>query len=110
MEREKVKNNFGEYPAKSNVVVENAKISTEKGTNKLGNASRIFETTKITALNTDCMEAIFEYLEFDDLLNVNESSKQFHFAVSRVYQRNYSDHALIHDPNICMKYGVKSRY
>lgn len=110
MEREKEKNNFGEYPFKSNVVVEKAKMSTEKSTNKLENASRISKTKTITALNSDCMVAIFEYLEFDDLLNVNESSKQFHTAVSEVYQRNYADHALIHDPQICMQSGVKSRY
>lgn len=44
---------------------------------------------KITNLNTDCMEIIFGHLEIDDLLNVADSSKQFHTAVCQVYKRKY---------------------
>lgn len=43
----------------------------------------------INNLNTDCMEMIFEHLEINDLLNVADSSKQFHTAVCQVYKRKY---------------------
>lgn len=60
------------------------------------------KTTKITDLNSDCMEAIFVHLEFDDLVNVAECSKQFYTAACGAYKRNYANHGLqtlIYDPN-----------
>lgn len=49
----------------------------------------LVENTKITNLNTDCMEIVFEHLDFHDLLNVADSCKQFYCAASRVYKRKY---------------------
>lgn len=49
----------------------------------------IFERTKITNLNTDCMEHVFKHLEFNDLLNISESSNQFYRAVCRVYKKKF---------------------
>lgn len=69
----------------------------EQNVKNVENVCNIFETTKITDLNTDCMEAIFEYLEFNDLLHVAESNKLFQTAVCRVFQRNYAKKALIYD-------------
>lgn len=107
MENEKVKNKFGKYSSKSDEPFGNVKMSSEyeiiemfeKKSKSLQNAdaSSIFETTKITDLNTDCMEIIFEHLEFNDLPNVADSSKQFYTAVCGVYKRKYENMKLIFD-------------
>ncbi|XP_031623438.1 uncharacterized protein LOC116340859 [Contarinia nasturtii] len=94
MEYEKVKNKSGKYSFKSNDVIENVTMLIEKNAKEIENASSILETTKITDLNTDCMETIFEYLEFNDLLNLAESSKQFYTAVCEVYKRNFASQTL----------------
>lgn len=65
----------------SNLLVENSAISND--------------TTKITDLNSDCMEYIFENLNFYDLLSVADSSKQFYGAVCQVFRRNYAKQNLI---------------
>lgn len=59
----------------------------------------MLETTTITDLDTDCMEAIFEFLEFDDLLSIAQSSDQFYTAVCEVYKRNYASRTVIYDPS-----------
>lgn len=84
---------------KSNAMLENTSTSSESE-----NENRIFGTTNIIDLNTDCMVAIFMYLSFTDLSNIVESSKQFHFAAFEVYQRNYANKMLIYDPH-CNKFG-----
>lgn len=43
----------------------------------------------IINLNCDCMELIFKHLEFNDLLNVVDSSKHFYSAACEVYKRKY---------------------
>lgn len=53
------------------------------------NAKSIIETTKITALNTDCLEIIFDYLVFNDLINVADTCKHFYSAVCIVYKKKY---------------------
>ncbi|XP_055301006.1 uncharacterized protein LOC129567764 [Sitodiplosis mosellana] len=53
------------------------------------NAKCTTEATKITELNTDCLEIIFEHLDFNDLIHVADSSKQFYGAVCQVYKRKY---------------------
>lgn len=63
------------------------------------NAETLFRATKITYLNTHCMEAIFHYLGFNDLLNVVESSKQFYTAACEVYKRKYAGQHLMFDRN-----------
>lgn len=57
----------------------------------LENTKSSFETTKITDLNVDCMELVFKHLEFNDLVNISDSSKQFNSAVCRVYKNKYMD-------------------
>lgn len=61
----------------------------EKKISSLENTKSKFETTKITNLNTDCMELVFEHLELKDLLNISDSSNQFESAVCRVYKKKY---------------------
>lgn len=46
-------------------------------------------TMKITNLNSDCMELIFEHLELNDLLNIADSNKHFYGAACQVYRRKY---------------------
>lgn len=55
----------------------------------LENSKSICKATKITNLNTDCMENIFERLDINDLVNVADSNKEFYIAVSEVYRRKY---------------------
>lgn len=57
------------------------------------------ETTKITHLNTDCLEAIFENLSFNTLLNVADSNKHFFDAACRVFKRKYLHTNMIIDTN-----------
>lgn len=49
------------------------------------------ETIKITDLNDDCLESIFNHLNFDDLLNVGRSSTRLLYAVRVVFKRKFSD-------------------
>lgn len=48
----------------------------------------IIESTKITSLNTDCMEFVFEHLNVIDLVNVADSNTQFYSAVCQVFKQN----------------------
>lgn len=57
----------------------------------------ISEAKKITNLNTDCMEIIFEHLELEDLLNLADSGKQFYSAACLVYKRQYANSYMIFD-------------
>lgn len=53
----------------------------------------VVTTTKITHVNTDCLESIFELLSLEDLLNVTDTSKVFWPAVEIVYRRQYGKEA-----------------
>lgn len=44
---------------------------------------------KLTNLNIDCLNNVFEYLELDDLLNVADANKQLHRAANLTYVRKY---------------------
>lgn len=46
-------------------------------------------TTKITDINIDCLEKIFNYLTFEDLLNVADSNKYLKSAADLVYTLKY---------------------
>lgn len=48
----------------------------------------------ITGINNDCMRSIFEYLEYNDLLNVAEASKELYPAVCEVFERKYKKRKL----------------
>lgn len=71
----------------------------EKESNMLDNlnASDILKTTNIKNLNSDCLESIFEYLEFNDLLSLADSNKHFYSAICVVYKRKYENMNLIFD-------------
>lgn len=45
---------------------------------------------KLVAINDDCLEAIFDYLELMDLINVAESHSRFKFPAQWVYSHQYS--------------------
>lgn len=49
------------------------------------------EPLKLTTINNDCKELIFDYLEWPDLINIADSSKQLYSAVCRVFYRKYSN-------------------
>lgn len=49
------------------------------------------EKIKITDLNDDCLESIFNYLNFDDLLNVGRSNTRFLYAARVAFKRKFSD-------------------
>lgn len=106
MQSEKVKNKVDEYSAKSNLVVENAtmsneyKISDENHIDGLENAKSRSQTKKISNLNPDCLETIFEHLELNDLLSLADSSVQFYDAVCQVYRKKYLNKILILDYKI----------
>lgn len=59
---------------------ENTVSVNGKHLNFLDNQKTIPETTRITNLNTNCMELIFEYLELNDLLSIADSNKEFYSA------------------------------
>lgn len=46
-------------------------------------------TVNLTSINDDCKLEIFKYLEFEDLINVAETSKQLHTAAEDIFKRKY---------------------
>lgn len=53
--------------------------------------------TKITHVNTDCLERIFKHLTLSDLLNVSDASEHFKDAVDFVFSSKYAKKAVIID-------------
>lgn len=108
MDDEKVKNKCKKYSSGPNGVVENVTMPSEfekkSDLFNIVNENSMSETTKITDLNTDSMEAIFEYLEFDDLVNIAETSKQFYTAACQTYNRKYGNVTLIFDLRYSPRY------
>lgn len=45
----------------------------------------------ISILNNNCMEHIFEYLKWVDLLHIADTSKQFYAAVGNVFKQKYKN-------------------
>ncbi|XP_055303238.1 uncharacterized protein LOC129568921 [Sitodiplosis mosellana] len=64
-----------------------AKRLKAKATEEVTEAS--IPTIKITDLNNDCLEVIFNHLEFNDLFNVADSNKLLTSAAGRVYWKKY---------------------
>lgn len=50
---------------------------------------------KITDVNDDCLERIFDYLNANDLNNVAEATRRFVPAARMVYRRKYSDQVIV---------------
>lgn len=47
------------------------------------------EGVNFTSVNNDCMQLIFEHLEWKDLVNVVETCKSFQDAACEVFKRKY---------------------
>lgn len=47
------------------------------------------EPLNLTTINNDCKELIFERLEWPDLINLADTSKQLLASVCRVFSRKY---------------------
>lgn len=47
------------------------------------------EPLKLTTIINDCKELIFDYLDWSDLINIADSSKQLNTSVCRVFYRKY---------------------
>lgn len=56
---------------------------------------------KLTSLDDDCLEFLFDYLDWSDLLNVADSSRMFHTAVGLVFKRKYHKSSIIIDGIAC---------
>lgn len=61
------------------------------------------ERKSITILNTDCLELIFEHLEFNDLLNVADSTKHFYDAACLVYKTKFMNMNPIYAGNFLIR-------
>lgn len=90
MENKKVKNKIAECLAESNVISEDSTMLNACEIND-DIKTDFLERKNIINLNSDCMELIFEHLEFNDLLNVTDSSKHFYTATNQVYKRKYTN-------------------
>lgn len=53
------------------------------------------EQFNVTAIDYDCMQLIFDYLEWKDLLNVAETCKAFHAAACSLFKRKYSGNRMV---------------
>lgn len=69
----------------------------ENKTDSSNDAEFTFEETKITCLDDDCLDVIFQHLDLDDLVNVADSSKHFQNATCRVYKSKYRNMRPIFD-------------
>lgn len=73
------------------------------------NLTEVIQPTKLTDINDDCKILIFEYLDWLDLINVAETTKQLHSAAHDVFQRKYGceeiiiRYSVIHAYNIIIK-------
>ncbi|XP_055308471.1 uncharacterized protein LOC129572528 [Sitodiplosis mosellana] len=69
--------------------------------------SKLLKETKITDINCDCLEKIFEYLAIGDLLNVDDSNKWLKLAAAIVFGRKFG-HKNVKITDIYPKYGALS--
>lgn len=53
------------------------------------------ERLNFTTINDDCIQHIFEYLEWKDILNVAETCKDFQKAACSVFKRKYSGYKMV---------------
>lgn len=54
------------------------------------NDEEVNEGPKITDINNDCLEHIFEHLNLKDLVNISDSSKHLKHATNLVFSRKYA--------------------
>lgn len=60
----------------------------------------ISRTTKITDMNADCLEKIFDHLRFNDMLNLADTSKHFHSALNHVFITKYQNKTILFDHKV----------
>lgn len=60
-------------------------------------AKKSSEKMKITDLNIDCLESVFEYLDLQDLLNVADANKYLNIVAKCVFRRKHSN-KMVHIP------------
>lgn len=54
------------------------------------------EPLKLTTINDDCKELIFEHLDLMDLVNIVETNKQLNTAVCAVFKRKYGNKGIVY--------------
>lgn len=89
IERKNETKNYSARNVENSAVPSENQVKVESKIETLEKAESISETKKITDLNTDCMEIVFEYLKFNDLIAVADSSKRFYNAACQVYKRRF---------------------
>ena len=47
------------------------------------------EPLKLAAINNDCKEQIFNHLEWTDMINIADTSKQLYTSVCRAFKLKY---------------------
>lgn len=57
--------------------------------------SEVPETLNLVTINNDCKELIFEYLNWEDLMCLADTSKQLYSSVCRVFLRKYGSNAKV---------------
>lgn len=99
---EKVRNKFAGSLIERNVIPE---VSIMLNARELNDEIKTdsSERKSITILNTDCLELIFKHLEFNDLLNVTDSSKHFYDAACQVYKTKFTNMNPIYAKCIIMR-------
>lgn len=66
------------------------------------------EATKITDLNEKCLKHIFSQLEFSDLLNVANSTKQLREAAGEIYTARYGDRLVRYNGDAMTRKGLET--
>lgn len=67
--------------------------------------SKLSMKTKITDVNSDCLEKIFEYLDIDDLLHVADSNKWLQISAGSVFCHKFGQQK-VQLTDIYPKYGA----
>lgn len=70
-------------------------INMEPATPSTPSTQEPTSAKKLTDVNTDCLEKMFKYLSFEELLNVADSNKHLREAAELVYKMKYSRKKLI---------------
>lgn len=65
--------------------------SPKKDAQMVENSSVIVEPLNLSNINDDCKHAIFEHLDWLDLLSLADTNKQLYPAVCGVFRRKYGN-------------------
>lgn len=64
------------------------------------------EPLNLVTINNDCKELIFDYLDFKDLINIVETSKQLNTAVCAVFKRKYGNKRIYFTSRPCQEFSA----